>query len=332
MGEMDFSGGDIAAAVDAASGDSPSPTTPTETTTPASASTPTTAASGDGTNASVAAQEPTGPIPFDRHKAILEGTRKEYDDQYGWVKQGNVTREQYERMLHWQQRAAQDPVAFTEQLIREMNAHPVYKQQLASLAGKALAARRGQAEMPAPDVQVMDQAGNVVSTTYSAGQLAKRDAWLTNQILKQVEEKLSPVVTTTQQITQERESAAQAARTEAWSTGFVDELASYPHFDQNKQAIGEEVVRMLQSYPANDPRTDDPAFLEGLTLRAYQKIVGANRDSQTRQAVLGDLKHKAAASTANPQTSSTSAPKDIKDMTWKEAMEYKFAQMQGGTK
>lgn len=213
------------------------------------------------------------------------------------------------------QRISADPIAHVQDLIAELQSHPQHSQTLRSLAAKALASGRGQghAAMPEPDVAITDAAGNVVGQTYSAQRLAERDQWLTNQLLAKVDERFAPVVKTHEDVTRKAQEEADRAAGTKFASDFTAELKDlYPTFDQHKTAVGKEVVRLLGQYPANDPRTNDPAFLEAITLRAAQRVIGASTRSQAESAVLDSLKKQAAASSAvNPSSAVASTPKRI---------------------
>jgi hypothetical protein len=267
-----------------------------------------------------------------QRKDAAEKATAEWKSKYAWAEAYQP--DQVREMQSWYQRAAQNPVEFAQQLIQELNADPVHSQALRSLAAKALASARGttQPTMPQPDVAITDAQGQVVGSTYSDKALAQFAQVIQQQVLAQVDQKYAPVVQTHEQMLSEREQLRKEHAAQQWQGGFAKELADLPNFGTSKAAIGQEVVRMLQQYPSNDPRTDDPAFLEGLTLRAYNKVVLPTLQRQERTNVLNDLNQKAAASTASPTTSRSSAPKAMKDMTWKEAVEYEFAKRAGAAR
>ena len=288
---------------------------------------PTSQTSESSTTPPAAAQpgtEPSSPqhpddrspfIPRARFDEVNNNLRelKAWKEQRAWAEQ--VQPEQFREMQTWFQRAAQDPVAFTEQLIQDLNAHPVHSQALRSLAAKALASGRGQAPatMPEPDVAITDGNGQVVGMTYSEKGLAARDAFLTQQILAKVNEQYAPVAQTYQDVKAEREQLQMETAANKWRDGFTKEMSTeYQGFTENKQAIGQEVVRILKQYSPDDPRTNDQAFLEAVTLRAYHKVVGPLRAQAAQSQVLDSLQQKAgAAATVNPGSAAPSSPANI---------------------
>ncbi len=291
---------------------------------------PTSQTSDSSTTPPAAAQpgtEPSSPQHTDDRSPFIPRARfdevntklnelKAWREQRAWAEQ--VQPDQFREMQTWYQRAAQDPVAFTEQLIQDLNAHPVHSQALRSLAAKALASGRGQAPatMPEPDVAITDGNGNVVGMTYSEKGLAARDAFLTQQILAKVNEQYAPVAKTYEEVKAEREQLQREHAAKQWEAGFSQELSEYSDFTENKSAIGQEVVRMLQQYSPDDPRTNEPAFLEALTLRAYHKVVGPLRAQVAQSKVLDSLKQKAgAAATVNPGSAAPSSPATITSFT-----------------
>jgi hypothetical protein len=166
--------------------------------------------------------------------------------------------------------------------------------------------------MPDPDVAITDEHGNVVGQTYSAAQLAKRDEFIINAVMAKVDEKYRPVVQTHEHIAAQRQKDHDDAEGQKFATNLFSELKAYPHFEANKEAIGAEVVQMLKQY-GDDPRTNDPAFLEAATLRAYHRVVTTKQDALSRQAAVHDLTTKASSSGVTPGRSPVGAPKSTAD-------------------
>lgn len=249
---------------------------------------------------------------FDEVNGRLK-TAEAWKQQYGWAEQ--IPQADLQQALDIARQASADPVAYVQTLIAELQAHPTHGAALRSLAAKALAAGRGQSAnaMPEPDVAITDADGNVVGQTYSAAMLAKRDEWLTQQVLAKVDERYAPTRETAEQIKQQAQAAKDLAAGQQFATDFTSELKElYPTFDQHKTAIGQDVVRQLAKLPAGDPRGNDPAYLESITLRAAQRIIGGSTRSQAESAVLDSLKQKAAASSAvHPHAATASTPKRI---------------------
>jgi len=303
----DFTGADISSAMTSASSDAP-PAAPESVSPP---SEPTAQPGAATTQPAVQAPtKPQGPIPFDVHTRSMENARakaiEEYKAKYGWAE--TIPQTELNQALALAKRASSDPIAYVRELIAELQQHPQHGPALRSEAARALAAGRGQPSMPEPDITVTDEHGNVVGQTYSAAAQAKRDAWLKDQWLTEVRQEIAPLVKTHQTLETERQKAHDEAEGQKFATTLYGELKDYPHFEANKKAIGAEVVNLLQQY-GDDPRTNDPAFLEAVTLRAYHRVVTTKQDALSRQAAVHDQTTKATVSGVVPGRAPVGAPK-----------------------
>lgn len=278
----------VAAKADAATGDAATTVPP---------------ASPEGTPAKL-----PGPIPFDVHKTTLENARAETERIKSEWKAYEFARSVDAGALKgWVdliQETQGDAIAILERLTAEIANDPVQSERLSAFAGKQLAARRGEAE-PQPDTEIVDANGQVVSTTYSAAQLAKRDAWRERQLMAKVSKMVAPLQQSHDAAQRAEQTAHAQAEASAWSGGFGKELTSYTGFTEHKAAIGQDVLAQLQRLPANDPRGNDPAFLEAATLRAYNRIVSPKLPALIQAQQLASLKQKAVAQTENPSRSAT---------------------------
>src|SRR5690349_11845718 len=162
-----------------AAGSSPAPSTPS--TTPA-ASTPAPAIAAPASGSDSAAQ---GPIPFDRHKSVLDGAYKERDD----------LRRQFD---DYRRSVEGDPWGYTQRQLDRLSTHPDYEQSVLRYAAQMLNARRGKfaapIEKPKPDLPVYDLNGQPTGRyTYSDQALEKLDAFNRQQYDKALADKLGPI-------------------------------------------------------------------------------------------------------------------------------------------
>lgn len=181
-------------------------------------------------DAVTAAPETQGPIPFERHQAILQNTRqKAAEEVVGRVQQ------HYGAAIEFQSRLQSDPQGTLTQLIDEVVSDPNLGPQMMSHLARTLSQRRGQKalnEEPQPDLLTTD--GDLV---FSAGQYQKREAWLRQQMAEEVNQRLAP-------IEQERQRQAEAAALERRSqetrqtvTTRLSEWQKRPGFRDHQQAI-----------------------------------------------------------------------------------------------
>jgi len=144
--------------------------------TPTDAAAPAPATEEPATSGSTVPETPSGPIPFDRHKAILERARteartaaeQEYRQKFGWAERYQPEQvEQGTRLYQW---LNQNPVAFQSWLQSQLG--PLQSQG----AGQA-----AQDEPPPPDLRAEDG-----TPVYSAPQLQKFMEWKERQFQQRI--------------------------------------------------------------------------------------------------------------------------------------------------
>lgn len=298
--------------------DASSASSPSTDTTAASASTATTEPSAVGASPEASPQQPTGEPPRERWADILNNTRDktraevlaEWRQQHGWAE--SVDRRAVEQAVRLAQTYQQDPSGYIRGVLAEGLANPQLAPLIRSELGRLLAQRQGASDdgEPQADIPVEFPDGST-KRVFSAEQLAKREAWLQQRWMGQVEQRMAPALGAAEKL-QQQEAQHQA---HAWSSGFVGEIAAYPGFAEHKAAIGQEVARVLNQH-AGDRRVNDPSFLEAVTLRAYTKLVtptlAQSAGKAAEKKLLDDLNTKAAASTSpNPGSAAPSSAKPI---------------------
>ena len=242
-------------------------------------------ATPDPRTAATAAHD-QGPIPFDRHKEILESTR------------GKVRAEleaAYREKYGWADRFHDEPYAFVESWIDQLAQHPQYSQQILAKAARMLASRRGQAphvsDEPEPDVPVMDAQGQVVSQTFSAPQFKKWHEWSMGQREEHLSARFQPLEEMRQQLARANEQQALHEQSTQEARITLGALRQNPYFKQHEAKIKQALVDH-EEFGANVYQ----AFVHVLVTDILPTL------SQTEQRkVVDSLQQKAAASTVNPQ-------------------------------
>ena len=260
----------------------------------------------------------TGPIPFDVHKTALENARTkavaEWEQQYGWAKQ--VDRQAVADAVRLSQMFANDRAGFVRELMGD-NPPP----ELISEFARQLSGRRGaQAEPqePQPDLPIQLEDGRVVHL-YSADQQAKREAWLQQRWMGQVQEQMAPALSAAQELQQAKQQVARQQEAQSFAQTFGGQLAQKPHFEELKSAIAERLARVqLQS--------DHPAEVRAAAFQIYADLLSERKVAAARRAVVQDIHATARASTVNPAHTSTAAPKSVDEMTTAEYMRHLMAQ------
>lgn len=125
--------------------------------------------------ASVTPQPKQGPIPFDVHSTALDNARTkakaeataEFDRDFGWARQ--VKPENLASMGRIANEINTNPLAHVEKIIGELQADPHWGPQWRSMAGRLLGGGNvAAASSLEPDVEITNQAGQVVGKAFSA--------------------------------------------------------------------------------------------------------------------------------------------------------------------
>ncbi len=248
-----------------------------------------------------------GAIPADRHKAILENTRrKTAEDVVAKVGQ------QFGPAIQLQQRLQSDPVGTLQQLFDEAMADPQMGPTLLSHAARTLSASRGRKadlEEPQPDLQTAD--GTLV---YSADQLAKREAWNRAALMREFEAKTAPF----QQdlVARSQEKALEAARQQTSQTvkTRLGQWRERPGFKEHEADIAvKQAAYVAEGHDSWNALAW--AYTDVYHDKIVPKLHADNHTNLVRTAVA-----KAKASTDNP-ASVTPTPKKGLAPTWDEAFE-----------
>ena len=252
-----------------------------------------------------------GPIPFTVHKTALDNARAkereaataEFDAQYGWAK--SVPRE---TIQHWSgiaQKMATDPAGFLETYFAEAANHPQYRESVRSWAARTLAARAPQSQpaqqpMPQPDVQIVDQAGNVTGATYSAQQLALRDAWTKQQLLAEVKKEYGGLKAEREQEKAQRAAVEYQQKVEARVDDLIGDAAAILDMPDD---MPDEQKKVL--FDAVDALVAKGMSVHKAARQVHQTHVKPTVDAKATRNALDTMKQKAAGNTAGSGGSAT---------------------------
>jgi hypothetical protein len=252
--------------------------------------------------------EPSTPASEDDRSPYIPRTRfdevngklaelRQWKEQYGWAEQ--VPREQLQQMADWYQRANADPVAFTQSLIAELQAHPQHGPALRSLAARTLA-QRSQPTAPSLDGIVVDL-GN--GQTLKLGDLKA-------SLREEIMQTLQPQLQTVQTLQEERQKADWQRQADQFASELEGSLTKRPGFTEHKKAIGEYVMRRMATYPQT--AWADQHLLARLAYEGYTEIVTPTLLSRGESQALDTLQQKArAASGVNPGAAAPSTTKRV---------------------
>lgn len=263
--------------------------------------------------------EATGPIPLERHKSILDGAYKERDEArqqleawkpYEWAKQVDQTA--LNEAVKLGQLYQNDRAGYIRQVLAEAAADADLAPLVRSEAARVLGARPAKPAEPldlSPDIPVFDQAGQQVSTTYSADRV--------KQLLQQQRTEFESLV---QPLKQAEDTRAKTAKEAAFaqqqdafvvaeSTRIKTSIQKLPGATEHWKAIQDKARTYGEDVPVGEALRD-----------AYIEVVMAHSSAKAKADVLDTLKTKAAASSVNPAgavVASTHKPKSMLDPSLK---------------
>lgn len=216
-----------------------------------------------------------------RTKAASEATAK-VESELGWAR--SVPRESLEQMAGIAQRMTADPIAFLEQFVAELHAHPQYAPQLRSQAARILGGRSTVPVDLGPDVQIVDANGNVTGQTFSADRVK---ALLQQEVARAIGSEVAPIKQTFERQRVESEAKAQAADIEARADAIIADVSAFEGFEELKPAI----ARALETHPTWGV---ERAYVEAFNTEYRPKL-----DQRAEQRVIQNNNKKAAGNTAN---------------------------------
>lgn len=250
--------------------------------------------------AAPAPSDQKGPIPFERHDAIVRNTReKTAREVVGQVQQ------HYGPAIDFQTRLQADPQGTLTQLITEAVADPNLGPMIKSHLARTLGQRKVNEE-PQPDLD----AGNGV-LLYSHEQQQKREQWLRQQMAQEMNQRFAPI----EQERQQREAQAAAERqtqqTRQTVTTRLGEFKKQPGFTENEPEIQSLQKQYVDS--GMDPWSAlGLAYAGVLNSKVLPKVRAESQSTLVAQAVA-----KANASTSNP---ASVAPSTLpRPKSWDEA-------------
>lgn len=244
---------------------------------------PTAQPQGDGSTAST---EPKGPIPYERHEAILRSER-EKRKALEWA--ANVNPDHFRKMSEWYEMADRNPVEFYKRFEAGLKQHPTWGQYLQP---------QQQPQAPAePEPDLVAENGQPV---YSAAQLRKWQEWNNAKTKAEIQELVSPLL-------QDKQQSQMQAQAQEFAKRWIDELSGLEGFKELRGDIAKRLTEDRRLSPLTAYK------------RAYAESYKPKQAQASRDTLLAEMNQKAQANTANPNAAAAT-PKSAKDMTWEEAL------------
>jgi hypothetical protein len=238
----------------------------------------------------VVAEKPRGPIPYERHEAVLRNAR----EQYKWIEEHGDT-QTVQQKLAIMRRAEQDPAGFMRDFAAaaRLNPHELFGPPPAPPPPPQVV------EKPAPDV-LLDNGQQV----YSDAQTMRLLEWQQTNVLSRIAQEIAPL----------KQKAAMADMHEQATSRAQQEIAQATQWPGFAEAKG-DLAQYLRAHPR---ATLHDAYIAVVPSR----LAASAKSAETRgyDKALADLHTKAGAASAPAPRTATSAGSDA-PRTVREALE-----------
>ncbi len=251
---------------------------------------------------------PQGPIPFERHKAILDEARAEADRKWSrvsWAEEyatAGATPEEIREAWQLRREAFQNPDKFIPQLLNQAKSDPRLAQVVRSWAAEILGTTTGNGHKAGPDDETepqadyYTQAADGTKTPFmSAAQHQKWAEWWS----RKQDAKLQPLLNKEQEREQQAVKQENERKALGIATREVTELRKNPLFVKHEA----DVTALLKAHDYRMP-------LHRAWLQVLETKILPNLSQTERAKTVAELKTQAAASGIKPGAATASTPKE----------------------
>ena len=264
-----------------------------------------------------------GPIPYDRHQAILTKQRDEaaaertaFLAKYHGL--DRMSPEQWGAVSGLMTELSRDPLTVIGRLLDELGQNPATARQVQSWIGQRFpvpAAGPAAAPAAAADPDPMPQPDAEGGYTHTG--LAQLLAWQTRRTLAEAAKANAPLHEELERVRTERSTRDAETRATQYASTLLAEVGKLPGFQEHQAAIREKFLGLR--FPKGAPEGDITAAL----YRCYVEVVMPTYAQSARQTVLDTLDTKAKAQTTSPTGRTTAAP-TTKPLSFREALAAEF--------
>lgn len=268
--------------------------------------------------ASPSTPAPKGPIPFERHEAVLKNTRTEYEQKLAalsWAQ--DIPSEQAAQVAAFVQQAAGNPVEFVMSYADALLQNPEHAAALRSYAARTLGTR-GAAAQPQPQQPTGPDLGQVLEVDgiplYTKQQQDARDQWLIQRVVDAVTQevggRIAPVETVAQALAQAKKDQADHEARVSHAKSVIEKASKWEGWAEHKAELAAALDEARQQ-----PGYDDNNVGQLLRDLYIERVVPKLR--MTAQAgVLRDLKTRAGELGSSPAGAKTAATVTHARPTW----------------
>lgn len=230
-----------------------------------------------------------GPIPYDRFDQVNQAKKAAETKLQALAWAEGIDRQALADTVRWRQLATTDPGRFLNEVWKSAppNVQAQFRQVMAPQASAPATA-----EKPQPDLVTGD--GEPV---YSAKQQERLDDWRDQQRELKFNERFAPLQQELNTFKRDRETVARTAKSQAFATKTLAEVAEWPHYADHKQAIAEAYAA---SPPGDGSETAELLALHKAYVAVMKRDVLPTLETKTKDAVNADLRMKAVAQSEHP--------------------------------
>jgi hypothetical protein len=247
-------------------------------------------------------QSTPGPLPYDRHKAILDKAYAERDalktqmQQLSWAQ--DIPSDQAAKVAEFVQRANGNPVEFFLEYGRSLMDNPETAAAIRSNAARILGTRAQAApaqpqQAPQPQASEFPQPSMVIDgmALYTPEAMQQVARAIQQQVLDAVTpvvgEQIGPVASLAQRLREAEETQAQAKVDHETASAFLSKAAKWPGFAENKTKLAAAVAEGVQSGRWTQAQGDIALY------EAYIELVAPTLGQTSAANLLRDLKTQA---------------------------------------
>jgi len=251
-----------------------------------------------------------GPIPFDRHEAILNKARADaaaehsaFVSKYAGLER--IQPDQWGQISGLLTNLARDPLAAIGQMLDELGQNPASHRQLQAWIAQRFPAGPTPAAAPAATAKVESDDPMPAPDAdggYTQSGLTKLLAWQSRRTLAEAAKINQPLQDELTRMRSERQYRELHQQAGEYATNLLTEVSALPGFKDHQGAIKEKFLALR--FPKGTPNGEITAAL----YKCYLDVVVPTLARSAKQDVLDTLDHKAKANTVSPQGRSNAVP------------------------
>lgn len=271
--------------------------------------------------ASPSTPAPRGPIPFERHEAVLKNTRTEYEQKLAalsWAQ--DIPPEQAAQVAAFVQQAAGNPVEFVMSYADALLQNPEHAAALRSYAARTLGTRGVVAQQPpqvaaGPDLGPVLEIDGIPLPTKAQREAQEQDLIrrVVDAVTQEVGGRIAPVESVAQALAQAKEQqAAEQERTTA-ARSLIETASKWEGWNDHKVELSAALTEAMKQPGYDDT---DPAKMGQILRDLYIERVVPKLRTTAQAGLLRDLKTRAGELGSSPAGAKTTQTPNHVRPTW----------------